>query len=149
PPAAGGVRWPPAARRPGLSPGRPRAGCAADRQRPLARRQDHRRGPGGQPAPGAEAAARLQPAAQRHRAVLEAATAAGGRTTGLRHEGRPEAVAACEPVLLPDRAAPHPEPRRRVLHPARQTDSVSRTVNQKASLLTDSPEFGVAMEYHV
>src|SRR5262249_19075801 len=102
PAAAGGVRRPPAA--PGRAvPGRgPRAGGAGARQRPLAPGQAGRRRLGGEPAPGAVSAAELRPAAERDRAVLEAAAAPRRARPAARHPGGPEAVDPRQPVLLPD-----------------------------------------------
>ena len=70
---------------------------------PWHRGEADRRGDGGEPAPGVQAAAQLQPAAQPDRAVLEEAAAAGDPQPAVRHAGRPEGVAPGQPVLLPDR----------------------------------------------
>ena len=88
---AGGVRRPPAARRPGCTRRQqhPRVVLLIDNA-PWHRGQADRRGAGGEPAPGVQAAAQLQPAAEPDRAVLEEAAAAGDAQPAVRHAGRPE-----------------------------------------------------------
>ena len=76
PAAAGGVRRPPAARRAALPGREAQAGGPDHRQRALALRAARRAGVGGQPAPGIQAAAQLQPEIERDRAVLAGAAAA-------------------------------------------------------------------------
>ena len=122
---AGGVRRPPAARRPAV-PGRSaQAGGADHRQRPVAPGQADRRGAGGQPAPGVQAAAELQPAAQRHRAVLEAAASPCDAQPAVREPGGPEAVDPGQPVLLPDGPGQGPGLGRQELHPPGKPESIT------------------------
>ena len=72
------------------------------------------------PAPGIRPAARRQPPAQRHRAVLEAAPPPGHPQPAVRQPGGPQAVAPGEPLLLPDDAGAGAEPDRRLRHPPRK-----------------------------
>src|SRR5205807_9327434 len=126
PAAAGGVRRPPPARRPGI-PGREApTGGAPDRQRPVARRAGSGGGAGREPAPGVQAVAALQPAAQSGRAVLEGAAAAGDAQPAVRYTGRPQAVGPQQPPLLPDHAATGPTLARS------EVGSINRIVNEGA-----------------
>ncbi|CAA9420836.1 MAG: hypothetical protein AVDCRST_MAG64-2849, partial [uncultured Phycisphaerae bacterium] len=125
PAAPGGIRRPPASRRPSLSGGQAQSGGADHRQRPVAPGEVDRGGIGGSPEPGVQAAPQLQPAAQRDRAVLEVAPASCDPQPAVRQPGGAEEVVAGEPLLLPDDAGPGPADGRQGVHPARRSDTIN------------------------
>ncbi len=121
---AGGVRQPPAARR---------TRCTRqERHRRVVLIIDnapwHRGKPidealADNPAPGVQAIAQLQPATQRHRALLEAVAAAGDTQPVLREAVGLEAFDPGQPVLLPDGGGAASGHGRRVLRPSQDLDS--------------------------
>ena len=70
-----------------------------------------------------------QPAAQRHRAILEAVATPGDAQPPVREPGEPEAVDPGQPVLLPDGPRQAPEPDRWLLRRPRKPESISGLVN--------------------
>src|SRR5262249_12086350 len=100
---AGGVRRPLAARGAGLPVRETQGGGAADRQRAVAPWRADKRDAGPEPALEVQAPAKLQPAVESDRTLLEENEAEGHAKPAIRQPGGPEALTPRQPQLLPDR----------------------------------------------
>ena len=128
---ATGVRRPPAARRPDVPGGRMPAD-ADHRQRPVAPERGNAIDEAlrGQPAPGVRPAAELPPVPERGRGVVEEAEA-GKPQPAVRPRGRPQAVGAEQPAVLPDRPGEGPVPRSGLLPNTDEPDNSTGYMNQR------------------
>src|SRR6202051_4476868 len=80
--------------------------------------------PGREPAPGVQASAQLQPAAEPDRAVLEDAQAACDAQQAIRQPGGPQGLDPQQPVLLPDHAEASQNPAQRPQETRGKPDSI-------------------------